>query len=308
MKVNIGLPDLISPSYFPAIAAVELGMFERAGIDAQIEVVFPVSKTFEDLDSGKLHFVAGSAHAALYQFADWAGCRLICALSQNMYWFLVVRSDLAPERGDLSVVRGLRIAAAPGPIDGLRRMLQEVGIDPDNDLSIVPPPGAGSSISFGVTAAKALESGAVDGFWANGMGARVAVDGGYGAVVVDVRRGEGPPGADEYTFPALVATQRLITERPDLVETAVRAVVDAQRALAQDADAARPAAERLFPSQELDLISSLIERDSPFYDPVLHPAKIEAMNRFAAGMGILSNAEVPYEQVAAAQFEPLWRA
>jgi len=307
MRLRIGLPDLISPSYFPAIAAVELGLLESAGVDAQIEVVFPVSKTFEDLDNGKLQLAAGSAHAALYQFKEWRGCRLVCALSQDMYWFLVVRKDLHPARGDLSVVKDLRIAAAPGPIDGLRQMLQAVGLDPDRDLSIVSPPGAGSSISFGVTAAKALELGAVDGFWANGMGAQVAVDGGYGEVVVDARRGDGPLGAAHYTFPALVATGQMIEEQPDLVEKAVRAVVDAQNALRRDPNTAREAARHYFPRQELDLISSLIERDSAFYDPVLYPEKVEAMNRFAVEIGILSDADVPYNRVVATQFDSIWR-
>ncbi|MPZ52410.1 MAG: ABC transporter substrate-binding protein [Acidimicrobiia bacterium] len=307
MTLRVGLPDLISPSYFPAIAAVELGFFERAGLDAEIEVVFPVSQTYQDLADGRLQLAAGSAHAALYQFEEWTGCRLACALSQNMYWFLVVRRDLKPVRGDLGVVKGLRIAAAPGPIDGLRRMLQKAGVDPDRDLSIVPPPGSGSSISFGVTAAKALESGAVDGFWANGMGAQVALEGGYGSVVVDARRDDDPPGAADYTFPALVATESMIEDAPDVVERAVHAVVGAQDALKEDPARARTAASHHFPSQELDLILSLIERDSPFYDPVISPQKVESMNRFAGEIGILSDVHIPYERVVATRFEAAWR-
>ena len=30
------------------------------------------------------------AHAALYAFPEWEGCKLCCALSKHMYWFLVV--------------------------------------------------------------------------------------------------------------------------------------------------------------------------------------------------------------------------
>ena len=43
-----------------------------------------------------------------------------------------------------------------------------------------------------MTAAKALEDRKIDGFWANGMGAEVAVRRGVGTVVLDVRRGDGP--------------------------------------------------------------------------------------------------------------------
>src|SRR5438477_2620981 len=119
---------MVSPSYFPAIAAVELGFFREQGVDATIELVFPVTKTYEELREGRLDFVGGAAHAPLYAFPGWKGCKLLAALAQNMYWFLVVRRDLAARRGDLGAVKGLRIGAAPGPVDGLKRMLREVGI------------------------------------------------------------------------------------------------------------------------------------------------------------------------------------
>jgi NitT/TauT family transport system substrate-binding protein len=111
VKLRVAVPDMISPSYFPAIAAVELGFFEREGLDASVELLYPVTKTYEALREGRLDFVGGAAHAPLYAFRDWNGCKLLCALAQNMYWFLVVRPDLietATTRGDLSVVRGLR--------------------------------------------------------------------------------------------------------------------------------------------------------------------------------------------------------
>src|SRR5436190_2018123 len=131
---------MVSPSYFPAIAAVELGYFGKEGLEATIELVFPVTKTYEELRGGRLDFVGGAAHAPLYAFRDWTGCKLLCALSQNMYWFLVVRKDLGLSRGDLRALKGLRIGAAPGPADGLKRMLIESGIDPERDVSIAPVP------------------------------------------------------------------------------------------------------------------------------------------------------------------------
>src|SRR5438445_2323015 len=229
MPLRIAIPDMVSPSYFPAIAAVELGFFEKEGLDATIELVFPVTKTFEELRDGRLDFAGGAAHAPLYAFRDWAGCRLLCALSQNMYWFLVVRKDLGAKRGELRALTGLRIGAAPGPADGLKRMLVAAGIDPERELKIGPVPGA-AGVSFGLAAAKALEEGAVDGFWANGMGAEVALRRGVGTLVVDARRGDGPKGSRHYTFAALVATQKSGDERPDEVPAAVSAVVGAQGA------------------------------------------------------------------------------
>ncbi len=299
MPIRVAIPDMVSPSYFPAIAAVELGFFAKEGLDATVELIFPVTKTFEELRQGRIDFVGGAAHAALYAFRDWRGCRLLCALSQNMYWFLVVRRDLGAKRGDLHVLKDLRVGAAPGPVDGLKRMLSESGIDPERDLRIGPVPGSsGHGVSFGMAAAKALEDGAVDGFWANGMAAEVALRRGVGTLVVDARRGDGPRGSQHYTFAALVATQRSLDERPETVAAAVRAVTAAQEALKTDPSLATRAAQRLFPQAELALIAELVRRDAPYYESLISRENVLALNAFAKASGLLSH-EPLYEEVVA---------
>ena len=136
--MRIAVPDLISNSYFPAVAAVELGFFKEEGIDATVELLFPVPKTMEALRDGTFDFVAGSAHATLHAFPEWRGAKLLAALAQRMYWKLVLRGDLGAGRGDLQILRGMRIGAAPGPDAGLRRLLVEAGIDPEREASRRP--------------------------------------------------------------------------------------------------------------------------------------------------------------------------
>ncbi|MYA51772.1 MAG: ABC transporter substrate-binding protein [Chloroflexi bacterium] len=305
--MRIGIPDLVSNSYFPAIAAVDLGAFEAEGLDADIELVFPVTRAMEMLRDGELDYVAGSAHAVLTAFPRWEGASLLAALAQHMYWFLVLRSDLGAQRGDIEAVKGLRIGAAPGPRDGLEQILREAGIDPARDrVDIGPVPGAtGSGVSFGVQAARALADGAIDGFWANGMGTEVAMRSGAGSVVLDVRRGAGPPAARGYTFPAFVTTDRRIDEQPDEVAAAVRAIVSAQRMLKADPSRATGVGEKRFPAEEASLIAELIERDLPYYDPSIPEEAVEQMDRFAQQIGLLDG-PVPYEQVVAARFAGLW--
>src|SRR5216110_2916546 len=156
MSLRLAIPELISPSYFPAIAAVEMGFFEKEGFAAKLELLYPVTKTYEELREGRLDFVGGASHAALYAFKDWQGGKLLCALAQHMYWFLVIDKKINAKRGDLSVLKGLRIGAAPGPVDGLKQMLKRAGI---SDVQIGPVPGfaVGKTASFGLPAAKALQ-------------------------------------------------------------------------------------------------------------------------------------------------------
>jgi ABC-type nitrate/sulfonate/bicarbonate transport system substrate-binding protein len=223
-----------------------------------------------------------------------------------MYWFLVLRKDLGAARGDLAAVRGLRIGAAPGPVDGLKRMLVESGIDPEREVEIGPVPrSADAGVSFGLAAAKALEEGKLDGFWANGMGAEVAVRSGIGTLVIDARRGDGPASARDYTFAAFVTTQKTIEQQPAIVAAAVRALVGAQQTLKRDPGRALQAAKRLFPETEAGLIAELIGRDAPYYDAAISTQSVDALNRFTRDLGLLTE-EAPYDQVVATGFRHLW--
>jgi len=290
MTIRVAIPDLISPSYFPAIAAVEMGFLPGA----TLELLYPVTKTYEDLRDGKLDFVGGASHAVLYAFKDWQGGKLLCALAQHMYWFLVVDKKIGAKRGDLSVLKGLRIGAAPGPVDGLKQLLKRAGI---GDVQVGPVPGfaVGQTASFGLLAAKALQEGKLDGFWANGMGAEVAVREGFGTVVLDARR-DGTAEMKGYTFPALACTDKTIRERPDVARAAIKAVHSAQKALKEDPGRATKIGQKLFPPQEASMIAELIRRDAPFYDPTISPQTVESMNEFARDLGLLSK-NVRYEDV-----------
>jgi ABC-type nitrate/sulfonate/bicarbonate transport system substrate-binding protein len=305
--MKLAVPDMISNSYFPAVAAVELGFFAREGLDIAIELIFPVDRAYAALRAGAVDFVGGSAHSALAAFPQWQGVKLICAQAQGMYWFLVMHKDFGIARGDIAGVKGRRIGAAPWVDMGLRRLLIEAGIDPARDgVTIAPVPGAlGAGVNFGVTAAKALEARQIDGFWANGMGAEVAVRRGIGTVVLDVRRGDGPKGCFNYTMAAIATTDYLIERAPDAVGGAVRAIAKTQAALKRDVSLATTVGRKLFPPTEAELIAEIIRRDLPYYDARITPDFVAVMNAFARDLGILTG-DVPYERVVATRFAPLW--
>jgi ABC-type nitrate/sulfonate/bicarbonate transport system substrate-binding protein len=305
--MKIAVPDLVSPSYFPAEAAVTLGFFKEQGIDAQLELISPIERAYAAMRDGAVDIVAGSAHSTLSAFPRWQGAKLLCAQSQGMYWFLVMRSDIGAKRGDVSCVKGRRIGAAPWVGMGLRQLLVAAGIDLERDgVTIAPTPGSlGERINFGLMAAQALEDGIVDGFWANGMGAEIAVKRGIGTLVLDVRRGDGPRAAFNYTMATLAATERLIADEPAKAAAAVKAVVAAQKALVADVARAADVGRALFPD-EADLIVDLVRRDLPYYQAQLSRDFVARMNGFAHDLGIL-DAEVPYESVVATEFSSLWR-
>src|SRR3954452_9505016 len=200
--MKLAIPDLISNSYFPALAAAELGFFAAEGLDVSAELIYPVDRAYQALRDGAVDFVAGAAHAVPSAFSEWRGAKLLGALAQGMYWFLVMRADLGIARGDLAALKGRRVGAAPWVEMGLRRLLAAAGLDQQrDDIRVGPVPGAtGSSVNFGLTAAQALEAGKIDGVWANGMATEIAVTAGIGNIVLDVRRGDSPKDAFDYTM------------------------------------------------------------------------------------------------------------
>jgi ABC-type nitrate/sulfonate/bicarbonate transport system substrate-binding protein len=305
--MRMAVPDLISNSYFPAVAAVQLGFTRRFNLDVSLDLIFPVNKSYEALRDGTIQFVAGSAHSALAAFPEWDGCKLIAAQGQGMYWFLVMRPELVKERGDLSVLKGKRIGAAPWVDMGLRRLLSEAGMDIDRDqISIAPVPGAvGTTVNFGLTAAKALEDGKIDGFWANGMGTEVAVRSGAGKVLLDIRRGDGPPKSFNYTMASIATSEKLIAEEPDAAASMVRAIAAVHNALKADPELATEVGKALFPPSEAALIAELVRRDLPFYDTTIFQELVSGMNQFSRDIGILKGYPT-YEQVVATQFSPIW--
>ena len=305
--MRIAVPDLVTNSYFPALAAEELQLYAAAGVHAHVELLTPAPAAMAALKSGDVQFVVTGAHTTLTAFPNWKGAKLAVAVAQGTPWLLVLRADLDARRGDVNAIKGLSIGAAPGPDAALRRLLVESAIDLDRDhVRIVRVPGAERpGASFGVLAAEALESRLIDGFWANALGSETAVRRGVGRIVVDVRRGDGTPAARNFTFAALVTTDALIDREPAAVAAVVQGIVAAQRALRENPARATEVGRRRFPPGAADMIAGLVERDLPFYDPIIHEDTVTATSEFARALGLLTTA-VPYEQIVATRFRELW--
>jgi NitT/TauT family transport system substrate-binding protein len=308
MQMRIAVDDFVSYTSFPLLAAEELGFFKAEGLDAQVELITPATKAISALCEGATDvYAGGSVHAVLKSFPRWKGVKLIAALSQGIPWLLVVRADLRAERGDMNALKGLRIGGDHGPDAALKQLLIASGLDAERDkVQIVPVPGAGETgVSFGVAAVKALEAGQIDAFWANAMATEIAIHS-VGKVLLDVRRGDGPPAARNFTFSGLVTTDAVIDRDPERIAATVRAVVKTHKALRADPTRAAEVGKRRFPPDAAELIAAIIERDLPFYDTAISEEAVNGLNRFAQSVGLLAE-PVSYKQVVAVQFCDLWR-
>jgi len=306
--MRIAAVDLVSNTCFPALAADVLGLYKAEGLDVEIELVAALAATKALRDGRAEAMMAGSVHDVLTEFPAWKGVKVAVALSQGTPWLLVIRADIPAKRGDIAAVKGLRITAADGPDLALKQLLIAAKIDPERDVQFLKLPGSRArDVSFGVFAAHALEAGQIDAFWANAMGAETAVSRGAGKILADVRRGDDPDDVRRFTFAGLAVLERFIESDSDSVAAAVRAIVKAQKMLRADPQLAAEVGRRKFPPEAAVLIATIVERDAPFYDPVIYEEAVAALNRFAQSVGHLPG-PVPYEQVVALRYRELWRS
>jgi ABC-type nitrate/sulfonate/bicarbonate transport system substrate-binding protein len=304
---RIWVPDLDSPSYFVAIAAVELGLFKQEGID--VEFVYDTMEGPELMRGGKLDFIGGPAFVGTRAFPAWKGVKLLCALSQYSYWFMAVRSTLDIKRGDLQAIKGLRISAAPAwPEMSLRHMLADAGIDleRDNVRIVPPPPPYGDKGFMARNGVDSIIQNTADAYWGNGMRVALGESLGIAKLHLDLRRGDGPPEARYYNFAALTVRESLIDEYPEVAAGAIRAIVKAQKALKANPSISTEIGRRLFPADEAELIAGLIERDAPFYDAEISRDAVDGLMNFAKRSGVTKDA-VPFEDLVATRFSHLWK-
>ena len=198
------------------------------------------------------------------------------------------------KRGDLAALKGLRISAAitdPGKL--LQHMLREAGLDLARDkIEIVPPPPAYGDKGFMArNGIDAITQGLADAYWGNGMRVALGEKLGIAKLHLDLRRGDGPPGARYYNFAALTTREQLTKEHPEVAAGAIRAVRSAQKALKADPSLATGIGEKLFPADEAELIAALIARDAPFYDAVITREAIDGVMKFAKRFGLIKEVD-----------------
>ena len=97
--MRIAVPDLVSNSYFPAVAAVELGFFQAQGIDMELEMVFPVGRAMESLRDGHVDSspVPPTRHCRPFPAGRVPSCWPPCLSIPSGYWCCVPAWASNPE-------------------------------------------------------------------------------------------------------------------------------------------------------------------------------------------------------------------
>src|SRR2546427_2548354 len=110
--MRIATPDLVTNSYFPALAAEELGVFREEGLDAHVSLM-PSLEAVNALRDGAVDFVAGGAPTMLPALPGWEGARGVVPLSPGAPRLLGFWGGPPAPRGGIGAGKGRRPGAPP---------------------------------------------------------------------------------------------------------------------------------------------------------------------------------------------------
>ena len=131
--MKLAVPDLISNSYFPALAAPSLGSSSARGSRGlRSNGSSRSSRPMRHCAMAKSISSAAPRIRRLRRFPT-GRCQILGAQAQGMYWFLVMRCRSWHAARRPRALKGRRIGAAPWVGLGLRRLLARRGIDPERD-------------------------------------------------------------------------------------------------------------------------------------------------------------------------------
>ena len=123
--MRVAVPDFVSSTFFPLVAAKALSIFEEEGQDVEI-LHCNALKAVDSLRDGAVDFSAGPAHAPMMFFPEWRGVKLVAAISQGTPWMLVMKAGLA-KRGEIAAVRAAALLETEVPTVFSNTWLREKG-------------------------------------------------------------------------------------------------------------------------------------------------------------------------------------
>lgn len=203
------------------------GFYKQAGLKATLSPVSSGALMNSQLASGALDF--GYSAPSLVGVAQEQGLDLVfLAGNVTMPWILVARSDLnIPNKGKypdvLRDLKGLNWGVYGRASDGevfMRAMARDAKLDADKDMAWIGVGGPPSGLP-------ALKAKKIDIYLTLSPAPTVATVLGYGKVVMDLRKGEGPGNFKGIHYNGLVTLRKIAAAKPKEVNAIIKAHRDA---------------------------------------------------------------------------------
>ncbi|MCO6451608.1 MAG: ABC transporter substrate-binding protein [Caldilineales bacterium] len=209
----------------PIIYAEETGLFEQAGLDVTIIQLDSGTTAVTSLIAGEADICSMGGAAVLNAAAAGENLKMFLGTSNKYEYILVVEPSIQTVEELSGAVLAISDFGSSSDV-ALRAALTELGLDAENDVTIVTVGGTSARLA-------ALEAGSVQGTLISPGSLPRAVAIGLNPLL-DMQTLDIP-----YPNNGLVAPARLLERDPEIVKTFVRAVFDAREAMRTDEAASK---------------------------------------------------------------------
>jgi NitT/TauT family transport system substrate-binding protein len=296
--VRIGTTPAVS--FLALYAAEQLGYFKTEGVTAQFADFEGGAEVTTAMVGGSIDMGGTYIERPMILAEKGFGAKNLLAILNRNPIFLVVKKNLAVT--DVKGLKGtkLNMTRAGSATDlALRALLKDAGLEPDRDVALIA---VGSSTS----AAAALRAGQIDGFMGGEPGGAIVVHQlKLGRYFIEPMRDQGPVFLRHMTFPTLQTSDRYIQSNPQIVERVVRAVVQTQKRLRDDPDAAVSVAQKMFPALDVELLRNIIAVYRKAYFPAITEEALRTVNQYQKQAGVVKS-DFAYDKMVAVQYKTLW--
>jgi NitT/TauT family transport system substrate-binding protein len=296
--VRIGTTPAVS--FLALYAAEQLGYFKAEGLTAQFADFEGGAEVTTAMVGGSIDMGGTYIERPMILAEKGFGAKNLLAILNRNPIFLVVKKNLAVT--DVKGLKGTKVGmtrAGSATDLALRALLKDAGLEPDRDVALIA---VGSSTS----AAAALRAGQIDGFMGGEPGGAIVVHQlKLGRYFIEPMRDQGPAFLRHMTFPTLQTSDRYIQSNPQIVERVVRAVVQTQKRLRDDPDAAVSVAQRMFPALDVELLRNIIAVYRKAYFPAITEEALRTVNEYQKQAGVVRT-DFAYDKMVAVQYKTLW--
>lgn len=307
-KVAIGISNR-SLLGLPVVVAKERGFFAEEGLDAQIDYFAGGTPSTAALIGGSVQFIVAAFENNIKAVKNGQKLVSVLNLQTDFAGALIVRKEAIPKvtgKPTVADLKGLKIGtlARGGFADvSTRYILNDAGLDPEKDVTLVPIRGADRQLTAG-------EAGEIDAAFVMEPWSVIGVDKSKTwAFVLDITTGEGPSVFQGLGYITLQTTRDYVAKNRPTVEKVVRALVKAQHFIVDPAniDVLAEIADREYGGSGLDVVKLSLARQAHSFSPTLTAGNVAKTSELLVKSNSITAPAPTFEEVVDVSFAPLWK-
>jgi NitT/TauT family transport system substrate-binding protein len=282
--------------YSPVYIAKDKGFFEQEGLDVEVVITGGGSKVMAAVIGGSAQVGATALSSAMDATKKGQAVLSFGALMNQYASNLVIKADIAKQKGisessslddKIKALKGLKIGiTSPGSGSDklVRVLLKKVGIDPDQDVQLVP-------IGENSAMVTAFKQNKIDAFALSSPTSEVAVAGGKGMYLINLSKGE-VPELNGITYISLVAKKDSLEKNPELYKKIYRAVSKAEEFIEKDKAGAKEVLKKNLSDTDAAIFDQAFDNN---YDAIAKSPKI-SKEAFEKNYMFSEAKDIPYDQ------------